>query len=69
MKALDATLETEVAIKNGTITISQTPTYSKQSIEIPVALWGVFVSKVSSEIMGGDTLNSTEKIVGDKDAL
>ena len=69
MKALEATIETEVTIKDGTITISQTPGYNKQNIEIPVALWGVFVSKVSSEIMGGDTFNSTEKIVGDKDAL
>lgn len=53
MKALDATVETEVTVENGTITISQCPGYTRQKVEIPVALWGIFVSRVSAEIMGG----------------
>ena len=51
MKALEATIETEVIIEDGSITISQNIGYTKQSITIPVALWGIFVSRVSSEIM------------------
>jgi hypothetical protein len=68
MKALDATLETEFTVENGTITIEQLHGYNRQKIEIPVALWGMFVSRVSSEILGdtGSLFSERDKNGGPK---
>lgn len=50
MKTLPRFDETEITVANDVITITQTRSYNRSSISIPVALWETFYYAVMDEL-------------------